>query len=188
MRRNDRKMDKEFGFYVIDNSEFGSLAVFDKDKNEVYNLPLSIVRDGNTLYFHSAKSGRKTEIFSQNPSVSISFVTDLKIPENYSPDELEEIANDKSKSITLISRVFTTEFASTIVNGDIMKIEEEDEKIHALKLICQKWTPNKMKYFPIAIEAGLDKVNIYAIKINDISSKRKKYDSRGEEMKWGRME
>jgi len=67
-------------------------------------------------------------------------------------------------------------------------VEDEEEKLKAIKLICQKYTPTKMGCFNLAIESGLQMFNIYKIEIDEIKAKRKKYDINGEEMKWGRME
>lgn len=67
-------------------------------------------------------------------------------------------------------------------------VEDEKEKIKAMRLICEKYTPEKMKYFDMAIKAGLKRTNVYKVEIEEITSKRKKYDVDGEEMKWGRME
>ena len=67
-------------------------------------------------------------------------------------------------------------------------VNNRDEKIKAMKLICEKYTPSKMDYFHIAIKSGLDKTNVYEIKIEELTAKRKKYDVNNEEMKWERME
>lgn len=187
MRRKDRQMDKEFGLDVIDRSTYGTLSVVD-NKGRLINIPLSIVRDGDFLYFHSAREGSKVDIFKSNPRVCISFVVDTKIPENYSDDQLREFKNDPSKAKDLISNVFTTEFASTIINGSIRLVEDRELMIKAMKLICEKYTPSKMEYFPLAVEAGLGRVNVYEVEIREISSKRKKYDSKSIEMRWMRME
>ena len=88
----------------------------------------------------------------------------------------------------LISNVFTTEFESTIVTGVAKLVDDEDEKIGAMRLICEKYTPDKMQYFETAIVAGLNRTNVYRVKMETISAKRKKYDSEGVEMKYGRME
>ena len=53
MRRKDREMSAEFGLSVIDKAQFGVLSLVNME-NEVYSLPLSIARDGDRLYFHSA--------------------------------------------------------------------------------------------------------------------------------------
>lgn len=187
LRRKDREMDREFGLKVIDKSDHGIVSMVDND-NLPYGIPLSIVRDNNTLYFHSAMEGKKVEIFKNNPNVNIAFLGDIKIPENYSKDELEEMVKDELNAILLISRVFTKEFESALVRGKVKLVKDREERIHGLKLICEKYAPCKMDYFSTAIKAGLKRVNVYSIEIEDLTAKRKKYDEDGEEMKWGRME
>ena len=59
MRRKDREMSAEFGLSVIDKAQFGVLSLVNME-NEVYSLPLSIARDGDRLYFHSATAVLKT--------------------------------------------------------------------------------------------------------------------------------
>ena len=181
MRRKDRKMSKEFGMKLIDKARYGVLSMIDGEKP--YGIPLSIVRDNNRLYFHSAMNGRKTEIFKKNSKVSVAFVGEIKIPEVFSEKELEKIGKDSSKIESLLSDVFTTEFESVIVNGQVKFVENETEKIRAMKLICKKYTPTKMKYFNMAIKAGLNRTNVYRVEIKGISSKRKKYNLTGEEIK-----
>lgn len=147
MRRKDREMGKDFGIKVIDKSKYGVVSIVEENK-EPYGIPLSIVRDGDTLYFHSAMDGKKVKIFTGSPIVSIAFIGETNIPENYT----------------------------------------EEEKIKAMKLICEKHTSSKMKYFHMAIKAGLKRTNVYKVEIDEITSKRKKYDIDGKEMKWERME
>ncbi|WP_042679218.1 pyridoxamine 5'-phosphate oxidase family protein [Anaerosalibacter massiliensis] len=187
MRRKDREMTREFGMEVIDKSRYGIISMIGED-NEPYGIPLSIVRDGNNLYFHSAMGGRKVKIFEKEPKVSVAFVGETKIPENYTKEELDEIIKDESKAVLLISKVFTTEYESAVVIGKVKLVEDEEEKIKAMKLICEKYTPTKMDYFDMAIKAGLKRTNVYRIEIEEIKAKRKRYDINGEEMKWGRME
>lgn len=186
MRRNDREMDREFGLSIIDKVRFGTLSMID-NQGRPHGLPLSIVRNRDVLYFHSAKQGEKVEILENNPYVSISFVGDVRIPENFTEEELNEITKDASKTARLISSVFTTEFESVVVVGKAEKVQNEKEKIEAMKLICEKFTSGKMQYFNVAVESGLNRVNVYKVPIEKITAKRKKYDSNGEEMKWGRM-
>ncbi len=177
-------MDRSFGIGIIDRAEYGVLSMVDGDMS--YGLPLSIVRSGEILYFHSAREGRKVDVLANNGNVSVVFVGNKKIPENYTYDELEEMIGDPNKAIKFISSVFTTEFESAIVEGVVERVEDRDEKIAAMRVICQKYTPTKMKYFDTAIRAGLDRTNVYRIGIKSITAKRKKYDEKGEEMKWGR--
>lgn len=186
LRRKEREMDERFALEIIDKSNYGVLSMMGKN-NEAHGIPLSIVRDGNLLYFHSAKSGEKVEIFLHNPKVSATFVGETRIPDIFTPEELAEIIKDESKTKLLISRVFTTECESALVKGRIELVSDENEKFQALKLICEKYTPTKMDYFPLAIKSGLKATNVYKIEMEEVTAKRIKYDSNGEEMKWGRM-
>ena len=187
MRRKDREMDKDFGLEVIDKSKYGVISLVDNN-NMPYSVPLSIVRDGDMLYFHSATAGEKVDLFNLEPRVNIVFVGQVQVPNLYSKEELEDLSKDKKNANTLVSRVFTTQFESAIVKGKIAKIEDKDKKIKVLKMICEKYTPDKMILFDIGAESGVDKVLIYGIKIEEISAKRKKFDESGKEMKWMRKE
>ena len=186
MRRKDRAMSKDFGLKIIDKASYGVVSMVDGEGSP-YSLPLSIVRDGETLYFHSAKGGKKVDILQISKCVSIVFVGEVCVPDNFSKDQLEDMAKDESLGIQFISKVFTTQFESAIVTGKTQIVEARDEKIKALKLICEKYTPDKMDYFDIAIKSGIDKTNVYSIRIEQLTAKRKKYDANNEEMKWERM-
>lgn len=186
MRRKDREMDRAFGINIIDQAEYGIVSMVDEE--EPYGLPLSIVRIGESLYFHSAKEGRKVNVLAHNARVSIVFVGEKTIPENYTIDELEEMKNDPAKAIQFISSVFTTGFESVIVTGKVAIVNDEREKIQAMRAVCEKYTPDKMKYFDTAIRAGLSRTNVYQVQIEDLTAKRKKYDNAGVEMKWARID
>ena len=187
MRRKDREMDREFGLKVIDKSKYGVVSVVDKD-NLPYAIPLSIVREGDMLYFHSATAGNKVDLFDLEARANVVFVGEVQVPDLYSKDEMQELSRDKKNASIVVSRIFTTEFESAVVKGKISKIEDKSEKIQVLRLVCEKYTPDKMVLFDIGSEAGVDKVNIYAIKIEEITAKRKKFDEAGKEMKWMREE
>lgn len=186
MRRKDREMSREFGLKIIDKARFGVLSMVSED-GMPYGVPLSIVRDGNTLYFHSARAGRKVKTLAGNPGVSITFVGEVDVPGLYTKEVLDEIVKQESKSELLTSNVFTTEFESVIVTGGVRLVEDEQERLKGMRLICEKFTPAKMDYFDAAVKFGLGVTAIYAVEIEGIETKRKKYDSSGTEMKWGRM-
>lgn len=186
MRRKDREMSSEFGLEVIERAQYGVLSMVD-EKGDPYSIPLSIVRKGDFLYFHSAKEGKKVELLERELKVMVVFVGNVAVPELYSNEELEEISKDKGAAAALASTVFTTEFESAVVSGNVRIVQEKEEKIEALRLICEKYTPSKLKYIDIAIAGGLERTNIYKIRIEGITAKRKKFDDKREEMKWGRM-
>ncbi len=165
MRRKDRQMPEEFALGIIDKCSFAQVAMAD-EKSNPYCVPLSIVRDGSIVYFHSAIEGTKTDILRSNPRVYVSCVGDV-VP-----------ATDK----------FTTEFESAAFYGTANEVTDKEEKIKALRLICEKYTPANLNNFESAINRSLDRTAIWRISIDSLTGKRKKYDKSGEEMKFGRME
>lgn len=177
MRRKDREMDKDFANSIIDKVEFGSLAMVNIDGTP-YSIPISFIRKDNMIYIHSALKGTKIEIIKNNPEVSMSFVGDINIPY---PSAESSIGIDPSE-------VFTTEFESAIIFGTANIVEDINEKILALRLLCEKYTPNNMGLFDDAIKEAIGFTCVIRIDIRNIFGKRKKYDKSGLEMKWGRME
>lgn len=165
MRRKDREMDKDFALYVTDKCEYAHMAMITPD-GKPYCVPISIVRDGNFIYFHTAKAGGKIEALSKNPYVCLSCVGDTLR------------AKDK----------FTTEFESSIIRGTAVEVTDDEEKIHALRILSIRHTPTNMAEFDDAISKSLNRTGVWKIEIEDITGKRKKYDKQGIEMKYGRME
>ena len=185
MRRKDREMSREFALQVVDKAKYCVISVIDTEGNP-YGFPISHVRKGDDLFIHSARKGKKVEIFTANHSVSVTCVGESEVPQLFDDKTLDGFI-DGSKSV-FGSKVFTTEYESAIIQGTIRLIEEPEAKTEALRLLCEKYTPTKMKYFEYAIEMSLNATNIYAIHIDDITGKRKKFDSHGDEMTHGRME
>ncbi len=165
MRRKDREMDEAFALYVADKCEYAVMAMIDPD-GAPYCVPLTIAREGENLYFHSAMEGYKLDCIRKDPRVCIACVGDTKR------------AADK----------FTTEFESAIIRGRASEVTERDEKIHALRLICERHTPANMADFDNAIERSLARTAVWRVVIGSITGKRKKYGSDGKELKFGRTE
>lgn len=187
MRRKDREMNMEFGLDVIDRSDFGVLSVVDKQCT-VYSVPLSIARDGMSLYFHSARSGVKAGLLLEGTTVRIVFVSDVRVPDLYSNEQVDELLTEGRGQDVLGAKIFTTEFASAIVTGKVLLVETDEAKRDALRVICQKFVPGKMAYFDAALGDSLAITSIYRIEIEELTAKRKKFDAKGEEMKFQRME
>lgn len=164
MRRIDREMDEKFALTVVDKCEYAVIAMVDTDGSP-YCLPITIAREEDTVYFHSAKEGKKIAALKSHPSICIACVGDTCR------------ATDK----------FTTEFESAILRGTAEEVKDDAEKIQALRLICQRHTPANMHQFHQAIEKSLFRTGVWKIKIQEITGKRKKYDQNGQEMKFGRM-
>ena len=68
-------------------------------------------------------------------------------------------------------------------------VTDRDEKIKALRAICQRFLPKHMEAFDDAIARSLERTAVVKITLTaPPTGKRKQYDKEGEEMKWQRME
>ena len=151
MRRKDREMPEDFALEVADKCAYSVLATVNPDGTP-YCIPLSMAREGEWLYFHCAKEGQKIDNLRHGNRVCVSCVGDVKIT-----------AGD-----------FSTEFESAVINGTASEITDRDEKIRALRLISERYTPDNMPAFDEAIRVSLDVTAVWKIHINGISGKRKK--------------
>lgn len=150
MRRKDREMSKEFACHVADSCLFSVVSMVTPE-GKPYAVPLSVVRDGDTLYFHSAAEGQKTDCLRANPEVCVACVGDARCP------------NDR----------FTTLYESAVAKGIAREVTETEEKIHALRLICERFSPDNMPQFDAAIAYSLPVTAIWRIDVKEWTGKAK---------------
>ncbi|MFC4805712.1 pyridoxamine 5'-phosphate oxidase family protein [Filifactor villosus] len=167
MRRKDRKMSEEFALSVLKKCEYSTLAMVNEE-GRPYCIPVSPVLDEErkAVYFHCAGAGYKVELLKKHPEVCMSGVGETR----------------------LVPEENTTEFESFVLEGRAEFVGEEEEKIHALRLIMEKFAPSNIHNFQEALDRSLKITAVVKISIRSISGKRKKYDTQGKEMKWQRME
>ncbi len=164
MRRVDREMPKDFAYEVIDRSSWATLSLIDPDGNP-YGVPISMIREGDALYFHCAKEGLKTASIRQNPKVCVSFVGDTKA----------------------LASHFTMEYESAIICGTASEITDSEAKTLILRTLSERFASENMARFDTALKESLSHTAIWQIDIQTVSGKRQKYDASGREMKFGRM-
>lgn len=150
MRRKDRQMPEKFAWEVVDRCEYAFLSMTGEDGTP-YGVPITIVRDGRAVYFHSAMEGRKVRCLRQNPRVCLTCVGNT------------EIQQDR----------FTTLYECAVAFGTASEVTEETEKIQALRILCQRHTPANMENFDKAIEKSLARTGIWKIVVEEISGKAK---------------
>ena len=78
MRRKDREMPPEFALTVADKCEYAVISMTDIS-GEPYCVPVTIARDGNAVYFHSAKEGQKITALRANPGICMACVGDTNL-------------------------------------------------------------------------------------------------------------
>ena len=182
MRRKDREMDQDFAREVIDRSQFGVLACVTPG-GKPYTIPLSIARNGDRLFFHSATAGSKVEYLLDGQEVALTFVFHVQVPDLFSPEQLAGLLNQPGAASKLGSKVFTTEFESACVQGRIYELTDPTDKLLGLRCICEKFTPEKMALFELASKGALKITKVYEIRIESLTGKRKRFDAQGNELK-----
>ena len=149
MRKANRQQSPEWAFEVLDKAPFITLSMTRPDGTP-YGLPLNIVRkDETTFYFHCASEGEKIDCLKHNPLVSLSAVSKC------SPKYEEEKNN------------FTEHYNSAIATGRAEFVEDEAEKIEAMRLICERFLPKYMNHFDEAIARSLARTTVVKITLTE---------------------
>lgn len=153
MRRNDRAQDRTFSLGVIDRCTHGIMAL-STGEPVPYCLPLSFVRLEDDLYFHCAREGRKLDLLRCCPKVCVAFVGDDR-PTFAAP------------------ATYTTYFQSVLVTGTASEVVNPEEKLRALRALCQKLTPEHMACFDAAVSNSMAITSVWKIHMEEISGKAK---------------
>ena len=148
MRRKEREKDASFALKVLSECEYATLATTNPDGTP-YCIPISPVLVENSIYFHCAPEGHKLENISKNNAVCISCAGHTKrIPED-----------------------FTTEYESAVATGVCQIVSDEEEKIMALKKLCEKYAESNIENADASITKSLHKTCVCKIKITKITGK-----------------
>ncbi len=117
MRRHDKEITNRQEIDAIIRSALVCRIAL-ASGNEPYVLPVSFGYDGEALYLHTAKSGRKIEFIEANNRVCIEFETNVS---------LQTDDRDACK--------WTFEFESVIGYGTITELETAEERARGLNQI-----------------------------------------------------
>lgn len=118
MRRFKQQLSAEEVERILRNGKYCVMAV-SGDDGYPYAVPVNYIYDGTAIFIHSAAQGHKIDALIHNPKCSLCVVDkDDVIPEE-----------------------FTSYFRSVIVFGKAHFVETTDEKIAALRLLGDKYSP-----------------------------------------------
>lgn len=149
MRKANRQKDAGWALEVFDKAPYITVSMVRPDGTP-YGLPLSLARkDEKTFYFHCAGEGEKIDCIKSAPMVSLSAVS------RCTPKYEEEKNN------------FTEYFNSAIALGKAEIVTDDDEKIEALKLICERFLPKYMDHFDEAINRSLSITTVVRITLTE---------------------
>lgn len=149
MRKAQRQRDAAWALQVFDKAPYVTVSMTRPDGTP-YGLPLSLVRCGtDRFYFHCAGEGEKLDFLKVNPIVSLSAVSKC------TPKFEEEKHN------------FTEYFHSAVAVGRAEIVEDDSEKILALRLLCERFLPNYMAHFDEAIARSLTRTTVVRITLTE---------------------
>jgi len=152
MRRKEKEItDKTAMESIILKSSVCRLAMSEEDRP--YIVPLCFGYVDDTLYFHSAREGRKLDILKNNNKVCFEFDIDHEIVE----------ADDACK--------WTMKYQSVIGVGKGSIIEDLESKRKALTIIMQHYSRNFYEY----PDKTVKKIVIIKVEIEHMTGKKSGY-------------
>jgi nitroimidazol reductase NimA-like FMN-containing flavoprotein (pyridoxamine 5'-phosphate oxidase superfamily) len=143
-----KKKEQELIDRVINNALYCHLACSFEDAP--YLIPVAFGYDGDSVYIHTARSGKKIDILSHNPRVCLGFETDVSLLKD--PD----LACD-----------WSFDFQSVIASGLIEEITDIEEKSAGLGVIMDHYSKKEWDFPP----QQLAKTRLWRIRIIEISGK-----------------
>lgn len=157
MRRADREI-KDFDemLDVISRCDVCRLGLNDGDFPYILplNFGVNVEKEAQTvtLYFHSALEGHKIELMQKNRHAS--FEMDCRHELQYKAEQ----------------GMCTFAFESIIGCGKIRMLDDENEKLQALKILMDHYYPGEDKYFN---PAAISRTAVYCLEVEHMTGKRK---------------
>ena len=150
MRRNEKAITQRTNLdTVIHQAEICHLACC--DNNEPYVIPISFGYDGKSIFFHTAKTGKKINILASNPRVCLAFEDKITLVE------------DKEQACK-----WSFDFSSVIVTGKIEEISDTAEKQSGLNQIMLHYSKQSWQ-IPTK---EFSKIKVWRVKIENITGKQ----------------
>ena len=151
VRRQDRLLDEARARELLATAEYGVISMVDLDAKP-YGVPVNFVFDVDCIYIHCATEGRKLDILEIHEEVSFCIVG----------------------RVNLLPSKFTTEYESVILTGEATIITDDEERMHALELLLEKYSPNDVKVGMKYAQSSFSRTEIIRIDIDTFSGKQKR--------------
>ena len=127
MNPNFEIKDKTIIYNILDQAEYGTLALC--EENKPYAVPLNFVRIEDDIYFHGALKNKKMKMLEQNPYVSFSVV------ENYA------LIDSDFSSTEGLACPATQFYKSVSIDGVAVVEKNRERKTEVFEIFMQKHQP-----------------------------------------------
>lgn len=150
MRRAKCQLKAETAEKILREGIYGVLAL-SGDEGYNYAVPLNYAYADGKIYFHSAKTGHKLDAAARNEKVSFCVVGQHEV----------------------VSEKFTSHFTSAIAFGKIRIVEDnaDPEKLRALELLADKYSPDVDKNLRDKELARVGAVKVLVLEIEHLTGK-----------------
>jgi len=148
MRRSNQAMTEAEARAVLAQADYGTLATVGAD-GWPYVVPINHVLAGDRLYFHGATTGHKLDNLKAEQRVSYSVVTHAEVV----PEKL------------------STTYTSVIAFGRAEKIEDEGERLQALRLIGARFCAGLEPEVEASIAESAHRVAVIRLDIERLTGK-----------------
>lgn len=153
IRRQDRLLDLESSYALLQEGEVGYLAL--SDEKNPYVIPLNYYVEENIIYFHCALLGRKLDIIAKNPRFC------------FAVSEMDGIKTGPSACD------FGTFYRSILAFGHAHVISDATVKIDILTKLTEKYCPPEMSFSPVTADRAAT-VALIALEIEELSGKSRR--------------
>ena len=114
---------------IINGCEICNLSMVDEN-NLPYVVPMNFGYQNGIIYFHSHYEGKKIDILEKKPTVAVSFSTDHKL-------------YHQNKNVACS---YGMAYKSVFAFGDVVFIDDYEEKIIALNMLMKNYISEKFTY------------------------------------------
>jgi len=148
MRRCGQQLPENEAKAILENAASGVLALLG-DEDYPYAVPMSYVYTDGTIYFHSAIEGHKVDAVRRHGKASFCVVD----ADDVVPSEL------------------TTYFRSVIAFGRVRIVEDEGEKLAAIRALAKRYSPAHMEKGEKEIRESWNRMHLIALDIEHLTGK-----------------
>lgn len=152
MRRKRQQLSDEAARQILEQATSGVLAVMG-DGGYPYAVPLSYVWHDGRLIFHSAVQGHKVDAIRACDKASFCVI------------QQDQVCAER----------FTTLFRSVIAFGRIRVLDDEAEKMAAIRILAHKYSPNESaESTDQEIACGLPHLLMFEMQVEHLTGKQAK--------------
>lgn len=155
IRRQNRLLEEEKAIALLESGEYGVLSM-QAEEDSAYGVPVNYVwNKDHSIYIHCAPEGRKLRCIKHCNRVSFCVVGKTHV----------------------ISNQFTTEYESIVLKCQAHIGLNEEERMHALHLLIDKYSPDDKVTGAKYAEKSFHRTEIIRLDITEASGKCKRVNS-----------